>query len=120
MYAVSRQIIHLNYRLPWGSTPLKNCFVSPKLEDSNAEYDGDKVEEFYKGLFSDLSMDHEENDELVAFLQENIPPAENLVSLRATAFKAAVDFLTDDNENNISLLKSINVVVHAFETTCLV
>lgn len=82
--------------------------------------DAEKVEEFYKGLFGDLAVDQEENADLLAFFQENIPPAGSLVTMRATAFKAAVEFLTDDKDTNISLLRCINVVVHGFETTCLV
>jgi hypothetical protein len=95
-------------------------YFSPTDQDGNAEYDGDKAEEFYKELFSDLSVDREENEDLIAFFKENIPPAGSLVALRATAFKAGVGFLTDDKETNISLLRCINMVVHAFETTCLV
>jgi hypothetical protein len=95
-------------------------YPSPKDSDGNSEYDGEKAEEFFKGVFSDLSVDREENEDLFAFFKENIPPAESLVSLRATAFKAAIEFLTDDKETNTSLLRCINVVVHAFETTSLV
>jgi hypothetical protein len=93
---------------------------SPKLDDGNSEFDAEAVEEFYKGIFADLSVDMEENESLLSFFQENIPPSGSLVSLRATAFKAAVEFLNDDQENNISLLRCINVAVHGFETTCLV
>ena len=93
---------------------------SPKSADGNSEFDGDKVVEFYKGLFADLSVDSEENADLVAFFEENTPPTASLVSMRAFAFKAAVDFLTDDKDTNVSLLRCINVAVHAFENTCLV
>lgn len=92
---------------------------SPKLEEGNSEYDGDKVEEFYKKLFDDLNVDAEENAELMGFFSANIPPKESLVPLRATAFKAAVDYLSDDKANNISVLRCINVAVHCFERTCL-
>jgi len=97
----------------------KTCML-PKLADGNSEFDGEKVETFYKELFADLSVDMEENAQLVDFFKENIPPAASLVSLRATAFKAAVDFLGDDKETNIALLRCINVAVHAFERNCLV
>jgi hypothetical protein len=96
-------------------------YCSPKLADGNSEFDGEKVEEFYKGLFSDLTVDKEENAEMLAFFQENIPPVGSLVALRATAFKAAAEFISeDDKDTNIALLKCINVAVHGFETTCLV
>lgn len=96
----------------------KTCML-PKNAEGNSEYDGEKVEEFYKGLFGDLSIDREENAELISFFQDNIPPAGSLVSLRATAFKAACEFLTDERETNVALLRCINVAVHGFETTCL-
>jgi hypothetical protein len=66
-----------------------------------------------------LNVDAEENAELMDFFSANIPPKEYLVSLRATAFKAAVDHLSDDKEKNISVLRCINVAVHCFERTCL-
>ena len=78
------------------------------------------METFYKELFGDLSVDQEENAELVAFFQENIPPAGNLVAMRATAFKAAADFIGEERETNVALLRCINVAVHAFERNCLV
>lgn len=93
---------------------------SPKNADGNSEYDRVEVEKFYKELYFDLSVDPEENTDLKAFFEENTPPAGDLVSMRATAFKAAVDSLTEDREANVSLLRCVNVAVHAFETTCLV
>jgi hypothetical protein len=93
---------------------------SPKNADGQSDLDAEKAEEFYKGIFSDLSVDQEENDDLVTFFKQNIPPAGSLVALRATAFKMAAEFLTDDTENNIALLRCVNVIVHAFERTCLV
>jgi len=88
--------------------------------DGNSEFDDDKVEKFYSRIFSDLSVDQQENEKLFTFFKRNIPPASSLVTLRATAFKVACSYLTEDNETNISLLRCINVVVHAFENTCLV
>jgi hypothetical protein len=96
----------------------QTCMV-PKLSEGNSEFDSDKVGAFYAGLFADLKVDMEENEELVAFFDENTPPSDNLVSLRATAFKSAVDFLSEDHATNISLLRCINVVLDAFEKTCL-
>mmetsp|Transcript_128052 Transcript_128052/g.190805 ORF Transcript_128052/g.190805 Transcript_128052/m.190805 type:complete len:468 (+) Transcript_128052:206-1609(+) len=92
----------------------KTC-MNPKSPYGNCEYDGDKVEAFYKDIFSDLSVDMEENEKLVEFFENNVPPQSNLVSLRATAFKAAVDYLGDDKTSNVALLRCINVVVHNLE-----
>jgi hypothetical protein len=91
------------------------CMV-PRLPGGNSEYDGDKVEDFLKGIYSDTTIDQEENQELLTFFQQNIPPTDSLVTMRAAAFKSAVDFLSQDNkEANVSLLRSINVVIHVFE-----
>eukprot|EP00934_Nitzschia_sp_Nitz4_P008490 Nitzschia sp. Nitz4//scaffold166_size90379//56059//57597//NITZ4_005063-RA/size90379-augustus-gene-0.15-mRNA-1//-1//CDS//3329538214//8480//frame0 len=98
---------------------LERTCMLPKLPEGNSEFDGDAAESFYKGLFEDLSIEQEENGDLYSFFKENTPPAASLVALRATAFKAGVEFLTDDNEQNIALLRCINVVIHAFESTCL-
>lgn len=92
----------------------KSCMVT-RLPSGNSEYDGDKVEEFLKGIFSDTGVDQEENQELLAFFQENIPPSDSLVTMRAAAFKTAADSLSDDKEANVNLLRSVNVVVHDFE-----
>ena len=89
------------------------------MAGGNSVFDGRKVEEFYKELFEDMIISRKENSELMAFFKENIPPAGSLVALRATAFKAAVEYLSDEKQTNITLLKCINVVVHAFESSCL-
>jgi poly(U)-specific endoribonuclease len=89
------------------------------LEGTDA-YDEDKVSEFYSNVYSDLSVDREEAQELTDFFSsENPPPVDKLISTRASAFRVACDFLSEDQETNVKLLKCINVVVHAFETSCL-
>lgn len=74
---------------------------------------------FYKDIYADLSVDREENQELFEFFKNNIPSNDYLVAARAVAFKAACDYLSDDKQENINLLKCINVVIHGFETSCL-
>ena len=92
----------------------------PKELESGSSFDTEKAEEFYRKLFSDLSVDQEENEDLVIFFrEENVPGVDDLVTARATAFRVGCDFLTDDKETNIKLLKCINVIVHALETSCL-
>jgi hypothetical protein len=96
------------------------CFSfsrSPKLPYGNCEYDGSKAEGFYKELFSDLSVDAVENKSILEFFEANTPPRGDLVALRATAFKAAVDYLGEDISTNVSLLKCINVTIHNLEQT---
>eukprot|EP00538_Stauroneis_constricta_P004554 CAMPEP_0119551048 /NCGR_PEP_ID=MMETSP1352-20130426/4432_1 /TAXON_ID=265584 /ORGANISM="Stauroneis constricta, Strain CCMP1120" /LENGTH=467 /DNA_ID=CAMNT_0007597055 /DNA_START=90 /DNA_END=1493 /DNA_ORIENTATION=- len=92
----------------------------PRSEEGNSEMDADATTEFYAGLYSDLSIDREESQELVEFFQSHIPPKGSLVTMRALAFKAAVEHLGDDKATNVSLLRCINVIVHNFERTCLV
>jgi hypothetical protein len=94
------------------------CMV-PALPEGNAEYDGDKMEEYFQGVFTDLTVDQDEVEELRDFFQENIPPSDSLVAMRAAAFKSAIGCLSeDDKESNISLLRCINSVVHNFELAC--
>lgn len=93
------------------------CMV-PKIPDGNSEYDGEQTEEFFCGLFSDLAVDQDENKELRVYLQANIPPSGSLVTMRAAAFKSAIGYLSEDNDNNISLLRCVNAVVHNFELAC--
>jgi len=95
----------------------KSCMV-PRLPEGNSEFDGDKVGEFFLGVLGDCGIDQEENEELIAFFKENIPPTESLVAMRAAAFKAATECLKDDKESNVALLRCVNVVVHDFELTC--
>ena len=78
-----------------------------------------KVEKFYRNIFSDLAVDHEEADDLVDFFHSMNPPPDKLVWLRSTAFRLGCEFLSDDQENNVALLRAINAIVHALEKTCL-
>lgn len=76
-----------------------------------------QIEAFYRGIFADLTVDREEAQELVDFFNELNPPPDKLVGLRATAFKVGCEFLSDDGEANVKLLKTINAIVHAVETS---
>lgn len=76
-------------------------------------------EAYYREIFSDLSVSREESDEIKEQLQEANPPPDKLVWLRASAFRIGCEFLTNDGDANVSLLKSINAIVNAVETTCL-
>ncbi|KAG7338723.1 endoribonuclease XendoU [Nitzschia inconspicua] len=96
----------------------QSCMV-PRLPRGNAEYDDDKFEVFLKGMFSDSTIDQEENKELLIFFQESIPPSDCLVTMRAAIFKTASESLSDDRESNVALFRNTNVVVHGFEMTML-
>ena len=99
---------------------IEQAAMAPKAPSSgqSSEYDDDAAQEFFSGIFSDLSIDQEENADLVAWFEANVPPEDSLVSMRATAFKSAVDHLSDDKDANTKLLRCINVVVHNFEAVC--
>ena len=95
-------------------------FIRPKDLNDTSSFDEDKLLEFYRGLFSDLSVDQEENQELAAFFtEENPPPKDQLVNVRASAFRIGCEYLTDEKASNVSLLRCINVVVDSFEECCL-
>jgi len=94
------------------------CMV-PKIPEGNSTYDGEKNEEYFQGIFTDFTVDQNEVQELHDYFQKNIPPADSLVDTRSSAFKAAISFLSEnDKEENISLLRCINSVVHNFELAC--
>jgi len=78
-----------------------------------------KTEEFYRSIFSDLTLDREESAELVEFFETSNPPPDTLVWLRATAFRLACESLGEDNDSNLALLRCINAMVHALEQTCM-
>ena len=91
---------------------------SPKdLDGSN--FDEGKLTEFYNNIYSDLTVDPEENQQMGDFFgSENTPPEDQLINTRASAFRIGREHLTDDRETNVKLLRCINAVVHAFEMTC--
>jgi len=95
------------------------CMEPAKLEHTE-KFDEDKVPLFYAGVYKNhLTIDRNENELIIKFFRdENPPPIKDLTMVRATAFKVGCDFLTDDNDSNVSLFKCINVVVHAFESVC--
>jgi poly(U)-specific endoribonuclease len=78
-----------------------------------------KVENFYREIFVDPGVDREEAVELTEFLNKLNPPPDKLVWLRATAFKVGCEYLSDDKEYNVNLLRTINFVVHAIEKICM-
>jgi poly(U)-specific endoribonuclease len=78
-----------------------------------------KVETFYRQIFADLVVDQEESQELVDFFIKANPPPDKLVWLRATAFRLGCEFLSDDKDRNVSLLRAINAIIHSLEKTCM-
>jgi len=83
-------------------------------------FDESKLESLYRKIFSDLVVDREENQELMAFFKDTPPPKSKLRWTRSSAFRIGSEFLSnDDKDKNTSLLRCINAVVHVFEINCL-
>ena len=78
-----------------------------------------KVEQLYRSVFTDLTVDQEEATELVKFFAGLNPPPDKLVWLRAAAFRIGCEFLSDENDKNVALLRAINSIVHSLEHTCM-
>ena len=96
-------------------------------EDDDDEFDEGKVEDFYREIYADRTVDQDEKHELFTFFKElsarrNLPTSK-LIWTRAAAFRVATEFLTvgddKDKDINVSLLKCINSIVHALEVTCM-
>jgi hypothetical protein len=87
------------------------------------------IESLYRQTFTDRIVTPEESSSLIStftFLQQiadgsTAPPMtpNQIVWLRASAFRIACEFIEEDKEENVKLLKCVNAVVHALETTCL-
>ena len=79
------------------------------------------VEDFYRHIYTDLTVSPEEASELVDFFTSMNPPPDKLVWLRATAFRIGCEFLSDDDNKdiNIAVLRAINAIVHSLEQTCM-
>jgi hypothetical protein len=76
-----------------------------------------KIESFFRQIFADLTVDVDEAQELKDFFNKANPPPDKLVWLRGTAFRIACEFLSDDNENNVAVLRAVNAIVHSIEAT---
>ena len=87
------------------------------------------LESLYRSTFADRLVTPEESSSLVEYFSclqsvangSSTPPMtpQQIIWLRAFAFKIASEFIDDDPAENIKLLKAVNAVVHALETTCL-
>lgn len=87
------------------------------------------IESLYRETFTDRLVTPEESSSLIGYFTNlqsiqdgsTVPPMtpDQMVWLRASAFKIACEFIDEDTEENVKLLKAVNAVVHALETTCL-
>ena len=99
---------------------IEDTCMEPTVEAENESFSEEAVEELYRTLFTDLVVDSEENQELFEFFRgDNRPPEDKLIWTRASAFRMGVEFLGEDRDTNVSLMKCINSIVHALEMTCM-
>ena len=78
-----------------------------------------RTEEFYRNIFSDLTLDREESAELVEFFENSNPPPIAWCGYVRRPFVFACESLSDDNDSNVALLRCVNAMVHALEQTCM-
>lgn len=99
---------------------IEMAFLIPKKLDNCVEIDEEKAVKFYKTLFDDLTIDSDENAEIHAFFHKaNGVTPNSLVASRALAFKVGSQYLSNDKDTNIKLLRCINAIVHGLETSCM-
>lgn len=95
--------------------------MTPKSKDGadDGDFNESEVEDFYREIYADFTVDREECQNLMNFFKDLQPNPSKLIWTRVTAFRIASEFLTDDKSNNVSLLKCINAIVRALELTCM-
>jgi hypothetical protein len=114
---------------------LETTCLLPSLDDDGGNnFTQDAIEELLSSIYQskDENGDKQEDGPVVKgpeatalrkFLTNpsTRPPLSDLVWLRTTAFRLAAQYLDEDGRRakNAALLKSINVIVHIIETTCM-
>mmetsp|Transcript_24784 Transcript_24784/g.49308 ORF Transcript_24784/g.49308 Transcript_24784/m.49308 type:complete len:482 (-) Transcript_24784:233-1678(-) len=94
--------------------------LAPRHPSGGGSFDGDAVEELYRTVVSDLSVDAEEREELVKFFCANPVPASKLAWTRAAAFRIASEFATGEKGQNVALLRCVNTIVDVLEKSSMV
>ena len=74
---------------------------------------------YFREVCRDLRVTDSESEEIKKKLTEVNPPPDKLVWIRASAFRIGCEFLSANKEKNNALLKCLNSIVHAVETTCM-
>lgn len=110
------------------------CLLPSLDEEGGEEFSQESVEELFRSLYESQDEDNDGDDDapmiskaeaqaLEDFLTSEAtkPPLSQLVWLRSTAFRLGSQYLDDENDmaKNVALLRSINVVVHVLESTCM-
>lgn len=97
---------------------LEKSLLDPKELANRVPLDFDLYTNFYKSIYEDLTIDQEESAELFAFFLANPPERADLTATRSLAFRVATDYISEDKDANIQLLRAVNVVVYALHQTC--
>jgi hypothetical protein len=108
------QLASANKRLTFFVSCINKSSSSYLKRYSKATMD-QKIETMYRQIFADLTLDADEADDLKDFFNETNPPPDKLVWLRGTAFRIACEFLGDDHDTNVNVLRTVNAIVHALE-----
>jgi len=110
------------------------CLLPALAEEGGADFSEDRAEELYRSLYATGDGGEDGEDEgpvitteeanaLQAFLTDEAtrPPLSALIWLRSTAFRLGSQYLDDENDRakNVALLRSVNVIVHVVERTCM-
>lgn len=106
--------------MPHPTLPLILCFSAAARISEHLRFPimTSKIVSLYREIYADVTIDREEAAELQSALRERLNPPPDLVHLRATAFRVACEHLSDDDkDHNVSLLRTINCIVHAIEQT---
>lgn len=110
------------------------CLLPSLEEDGGEEFSKESAEELFRSLYEteDVDGDGDEDGPIISSVEANTleefltndatrPPLSMLVWLRSTAFRLGSRYLDEENDKakNVALLRSINVVVHTIEKTCM-
>jgi len=114
---------------------LETTCLLPSLEEEGGEdFSEESVEELFRSLYEteDEDGDGDEDGPVISRAEANAlqdfltdeatrPPLSNLIWLRSTAFRLGSQYLNEENDKakNVALLRSINVIVHIVESTCM-
>lgn len=112
-----------------------SCLLPSLNEDGGEGFSRDSVEDLFNSLYEKEGADDDgeedgsvvittaEANALKEFLTDEAtrPPLSSLIWLRSTAFRLGCQYLDQENDKakNVALLRSINVIVHIIENTCM-
>ena len=94
---------------------IEQVCMQPKEMENPVDLDPDSLANFYREQLTEGP----DKDALAEYYASNQPSVGSLVAARATIFKVASECLGDDKDENIQILRKVNMMVHAFQECCL-